>query len=412
MPCRPPSATAAVGFRQESLPEYKIMGNHKWYEFVWRFLHPAASFLSKLKFNYSSDFYDLEGPVIFLSNHVTDWDPIMISSSFKHQMYFVASEDILRHGFSSALIKFFFAPIGRQKGGSAAGTVKAMLRVLKEGHSVALFPEGNRSWDGKTGVFLPTIGKLVRTSGCSLVTFRLSGGYLSSPRWSGGSIRRGKMSGAIVNTYSPEQLRAMTPAQINSLIAEDLSENAYTRQREEMIPYKGKNLAEGLETYLFACPECGAMHKLAGNGNRFRCGACGAESEYSPEGFLRGGFRYDTIEEWGRWQEKLIASLCETAGDKPVFSDDKVRLCAVTSGKRSRLLGEGTMTLYRDRLELPGGIVIPLDRLDGMATRGAAVLFIGTSEGNSYELSCSELRCMKKYQTACTALGCPVGFGV
>lgn len=388
------------------------MGNQKWHQSVWSFLHPLTRFLAKSKFNYSSEQYDIEGPVLMLSNHVTDWDPILVASSFRKQMYFVASEHILRLGFTSWLLRTLFAPIARQKGGSAAGTVKAILRTLKEGHSVAIFPEGNRSWDGNTGAFLPTIGKLARSSGCTLVTFRMTGGYLSSPRWAGSSIRRGRMGGAVSNIYTPEQLRAMTPAQINEAIAADLSEKAYARQREEMIPYRGKQLAEGLETYLFACPECGTLHRLVSSGNTFRCASCGAESEYSVEGFLKGAFRYDTIEDWAGWQEELIKELCASASDAPLFSDSGITLRAVSTGRSSEVLGQGDITLYRDRFELPGGVVIPLEKLSGMSIRGADVLFAGTSEGDNYELRCDEPRCMKKYLSACTALGCPVEFGV
>ena len=47
--------------------------------------------------------------------------------------------------------------------------------------NVCVFPEGNRTWDGVTAKFLPSIGKLARSSGASLVTYKLTGGYFASP---------------------------------------------------------------------------------------------------------------------------------------------------------------------------------------------------------------------------------------
>ena len=187
------------------------MEHSKRHRIVWKLLRPFARLLLKCKFNYSSPVYAPKGPFIVLCNHVTDWDPIFVGAAFKEQMYFVTSEHLLRLGFVSKLIMWLQAPIARQKGGSAAGAVKAMLRAMKEGHNIGLFPEGNRTWDGVTRDFPASTGKRVRSCGGTLVTFRLSGGYFASPRWAGASTRRGRMRGQVVGTYSPEELRAMTP---------------------------------------------------------------------------------------------------------------------------------------------------------------------------------------------------------
>ena len=179
------------------------MEHSKRHRIVWKLLQPVARLLLKIKFNYSAPTYAPKGPFIVLCNHVTDWDPIFVGAAFKEQMYFVTSEHLLRLGFVSKLIMWLQAPIARQKGGSAAGAVKAMLRAMKEGHNIGLFPEGNRTWDGVTRDFPASTGKLVRSCGGTLVTFRLSGGYFASPRWAGASTRRGRMRGQVVGTYSP-----------------------------------------------------------------------------------------------------------------------------------------------------------------------------------------------------------------
>ena len=181
--------------------EYK-----KRHQRLWGFERFICRVLVKIKFNFSGKLNDPEGPYIVLSNHVTDWDPLMVGSTFRRHMYFVASEHIYRLGFLSKLISFFLSPIARQKGGNAAGTVKAILRTLKDGYNVCFFPEGNRSWDGRTWEFTESTGKLVRASGASLITYKLTGGYFSSPRWAGKSIRRGSMKGEIVGIYSPEEI--------------------------------------------------------------------------------------------------------------------------------------------------------------------------------------------------------------
>jgi ribosomal protein S27AE len=46
-------------------------------------------------------------------------------------------------------------------------------------------------------------------------------------------------------------------------------------------------IAEHLETLLFICPRCGAMHRMVSSGDRFFCGECGYEVTLSAHGLFR-----------------------------------------------------------------------------------------------------------------------------
>jgi 1-acyl-sn-glycerol-3-phosphate acyltransferase len=78
-----------------------------------------------------------------------------------------------------------------------------MMRRLKKGYSVCLFPEGNRSFDGVTRPFPPSTGRVAKACGAALVTFRTEGAYLSNPRW-GDTLRRGRVRGRVAGIYPPE----------------------------------------------------------------------------------------------------------------------------------------------------------------------------------------------------------------
>jgi len=379
---------------------------------IWTVLRPLAMLIVLLRFGYRGNRYAPKGPYIAVSNHVTDWDPVLMGCSFRTQMYFVASEHILRLGFISKLLAWLVAPIGRQKGGSAAGAVKGILRTIKAGCNVAFFPEGNRTWDGRTAAFPPSTGKLIRTAGCSLVTFRFEGGYFASPRWSGDTARRGKLTGKIVRIYSPEELRAMSVAEINRHITEDLAEDAYARQAAEHTPFRGKKPAEHLESLLFWCPECGAFHSLHSEDSTLCCTACGAAAEYTPTGFLEGSFRYTTVADWSDAQSERLRTLCAQADTAPIFQNEDIGYFSVASGKSRTALATGTLFLYRDRLLLPGGTELPLPQISGMSMRGAGDLYVGLSDGSSFLLKGSPTANMLKYLSACILLGCPVEYGV
>lgn len=389
------------------------MEHNKRHSFIWRFLRPLVKLIVWIKFNFKAKDVDVEGPYIVLCNHVTDWDPLLLGTAFKKQMYFVASEHILRLGFVSKLLVWLVDPIARQKGGSAAGTVKAVMRTVKGGCNVAIFPEGNRSWDGLTRDFPASTGKLIRSCGCTLVTYRLKGGYFSSPRWAGARVHRGRMSGEVAGIYTAEELKAMKVDEINALIARDLAVDAYAEQREEMIAYKGNAIAEDLETLLFTCPKCGAMHKMVSRGDMFRCESCGMETRFTPTGFFEGGeLPFDDVCSWNRWQDGQLRAFLDGAGDELLFSDDEIELFDVQTAKGSTDLGCGSVELYRGRMVLPTGITVNLNDISGMALQGNIKLFLSTADGRHFLLHPKARRCTLKYLTACGMLGAAVGYGV
>lgn len=380
------------------------MEAHKRHVIVWNVLRPVAAFLWRVLYNFHAEKADVKGPFLFFANHVTDLDPVMAACSFKEQMYFVASEHLMRSPFWGKVVTWLQAPIPRQKGGSAADTVMSTLRHIKKGYSVGIFPEGNRCWDGVTDSFPAATAKMARTaaaSGASLVTYRFEGGYFASPRWAGFSIRRGRMTGRVVGVYGPEELRAMKPAEIEAILKRDLHEDAYARQRENPIPFKGRHLAEHMETLFFLCPGCGRVHTLVSAGNTLSCTACDFSIRYLPTGFIEGA-PWDNLRDWNLWQKGEIRRMCDEAEGVPIFTDTEMECLRVESGRQSSLVGRGGMALYKDRLELPG-VTLPLSEIRGISLRGPQDIFFGTAE-NTYQLRSAGIRCTVRYLTAISYL--------
>ena len=280
---------------------YKV--RHKfWYHFLrW----PATMFL-KIKFGYKFEkAKNLPDNYIVLSNHTTDFDPIFVGASFRKQMYFVASEHITRWNTAYKVLRHIFEPIVRYKGSIASTTVREILRKTKGGQNVCIFAEGVRSWTGETGDILPSTAKLIKSAGCGLVTYRISGGYFVSPNWSETKTRRGKVTGRPVAVYTKEQIAEMTDEELYAIIKKDLYENAYASQLTEKRRYKGKNLAERLENLVFICPHCHEIETLSSTGNTVRCCRCEKEFSYNQYGLLEG-IEYKTVLGLSEWQQTKI----------------------------------------------------------------------------------------------------------
>ena len=109
------------------------MEHHTRHAVIWKLLRPLVRLILLIRFNYRCKSHAPAGPYVVVCNHVTDWDPLLVGAAFRNQMYFLASEHIMRLGFVSRLLDWLVHPIVRQKGGSAAGTVLEMLRVTRAG---------------------------------------------------------------------------------------------------------------------------------------------------------------------------------------------------------------------------------------------------------------------------------------
>ena len=174
---------------------------------LYKILRPLVAGFVRCKFGYKyKKAKDLPDTYIVLSNHVTDYDPLLVCSSFSKQMYFVASEHITRWGMAYKFIDYVFEPIIRHKGTVASSTVMEILRKIKNGDSVCMFAEGVRSWNGITGTILPSTAKVIKSAKCALVTYKIKGGYFVSPGWSEKGTRKGYVEGEVVNVYSKEKL--------------------------------------------------------------------------------------------------------------------------------------------------------------------------------------------------------------
>ena len=352
------------------------------HQIFFRVVRPFVAAFVRLRFNYSYEsLKNIEGPYLLLPNHNLELDPVLVGAAAYNHLYFVASEHLQRKGIVTKLLNYFLKPITRQKGTSGANTVAKILRTLRSGTSVCIFPEGNRSFNGLTGEILPATGKMARRSGAKLVTYRLEGGYLTQPRWST-TLRRGKLVGKIIHIYTPEELSAMTDKQVNEAICRDLYEDAYDTQQKNPVAFRGKKLALGMESTVFACPVCRQINTMRSTDTQLLC-SCGYTADYDSFGYLtdKEG-RKHTITELDQMQRQVLEAKLQQNIDGCLFSDC-ITLQSIGEDHTLESTTEGTLSVWSDHLECCGQI-IPYSDLQGMAIYSRNVLVIYTNAENQH----------------------------
>ena len=309
----------------------------------------------------------------------------------KH-LHFIASEHIFRHGLLSKLLCALVDPIPRRKATTGSDTVMMSLRRIRNGGSVAVFGEGDASWNGVTDCVFPATGKMVRASGAKLITYRLEGGYLSLPRWSK-RLRRGKMRGRIVGVYEPEQLKAMKPEEINELINNDIREDAWARQREDQVRFTGRKLAKGIESGLFLCPKCGCIDTMKGVGNKVVC-TCGMKVIYTEYGSFDPPEPFENFLQWDRWQTERLRTGKFRHGEE-LFSDKDLTLRRIESGHKERVVCSGRLVQYKDAFDIAGRR-FEMSDISNMAMVKNNILLFSVNK-DYYEIRADEPCCLRKY---------------
>lgn len=378
------------------------MKNIFWYKTVYIALRLPFFIYYKIFHNYHYKKYKPKNrPFMVLSNHNSEGDQFMVGLAIKGHMFFVASEHIIRNGIGGKLIKFLANPIIRKKGAQAKDTIKDITDTLNNGSNVCMFVEGNRSFNGQTGWISPTNGTLVKNSKAALITFRLEGGYFRTPRWAAYK-RKGPEFGHVVNEYSIEQLQSMTEDQITQAIRKDLYSNAFDSQKQNPHKYKGKNLAEHLETVLFVCPKCKDIDTLKSDKNLFYC-SCGYKvyiNEYCAfEDTFGNSPIFENVYDWDMWQrtylKENISMLRQKYKDQPIFSHEEQTLSIINAMKNAEEINTGTMQLFCDRLVISSKSMenqFLLSDITGFSISLRMTIFFSTADNKYYEIKSGTLR--------------------
>lgn len=121
------------------------------------------------------------GAFILLGNHQSYLDPIFLGIPVPRLIRFVARDTLFKKGIGGIIMRACMAiPIKRGKGDM--GAVKEILRSLKDGLGVCLFPEGTRTEDGKIIEVQPGFGLLMRKSKAPVIPAVIEGAYDCWPR--------------------------------------------------------------------------------------------------------------------------------------------------------------------------------------------------------------------------------------
>ncbi|HEX7260592.1 MAG TPA: lysophospholipid acyltransferase family protein, partial [Luteolibacter sp.] len=148
-----------------------------------------------------------EGPVLVASNHQSFLDPPLIGNLYDTEMVFLARKTLFIGFFKWLYPQWNAIPVDQDR--PDMSSLKTIIRKLKEGHRVLVFPEGARTLDGDIGTAAPGIGLIAAKSGAVIQPVRISGARDALPRGSA-RIRFARITVSIgpAIRLTPDELKA------------------------------------------------------------------------------------------------------------------------------------------------------------------------------------------------------------
>ena len=328
--------------------------NEKWMKFrhkvILAVLRPPIKLYCRLVYGIRFEPFREQGnrPWLIIMNHQTAFDQFFVSITFKNPVYFIASEDLFSKGWISDVIRYLAEPIPIKKQTLDLQAVKNCIKVAREGGTIALAPEGNRTFHGRTLYMKPGIASLVKKLGLPLAIFRIDGGYGVHPRWSD-VVRSGKMRCYVSRVIEPEEYASMTGEELFAIIQQEL----WADEARVTGEFHHRKNAEFLERAMYVCPFCG-LSAFESKNDRVTCKKCGREIRHLPTKELQGvgfDFPHRFVGDWYDYQSDYINSTDLMAlTEQPVY-EETVQLSRVTPYKNKKLLKKrAKVCLYGDRI--------------------------------------------------------------
>lgn len=292
-------------------------------------------------------------PFIMVSNHGTFFDPWIVGCLSLPPLSIMMNDDGFRSG---PVTRWYLKSIGtfpKKKGAHDFKAMKTTIQLLREGYSVLIFPEGQTTWDGETQPIYGGIEKIIKKIRCNVVIMHLEGNFLSKPWWAE-SYRKGRVHIGI-KVIDPKEIDGMSDEKLLETIKTSIYNNDIKNPVNLGAGFKGRNLALGLERFVWMCMECGSEDTLETFGNTIACTKCKNAWTVDPCCRLSvnspGVSSPGDLKDWAEWHKERVKSRLASAGDGQVITASE-NVVMQTEGENQEFADMATGRLVLTKKEI------------------------------------------------------------
>ena len=284
----------------------------------------------------------LKPPYMLLSNHMYFIDfELCAMGTFPHRVNNVVSIDgYYRRPWLMELI----GAICTRKYTTDLHLVRSIMKVLRRGDILCMYPEARYSPCGVTSYMPESLGTLIKRAGVPVVAVVHHGNYLHSPFWNFRQKRKVPLHTTMTQIMTAEQIKQMSSAEIMEKLKDALEYNEYRYQLEQGIKITESYRAEGLHKILYQCPHCMTESKMDSCGSEIFCRECGKRWELGEDGVLRateGETEFPHVPDWFAWEREQVRGQIERGEYR---FEDEVDVYSMPRTWRFEKLGHAKLT--------------------------------------------------------------------
>ena len=124
-----------------------------------------------------------EGPVLIASNHESFLDPPLVGIAYDQAVFYLARKTLFRGPCSWIYPRWNAVPIDQDQ--PDMSSLKRIIKILRSGEQVVVFPEGSRTLDGNLQPGEAGVGLIAVKSKATVQPVRIFGAREALPRGSG-----------------------------------------------------------------------------------------------------------------------------------------------------------------------------------------------------------------------------------
>ncbi len=271
-----------------------------------------------------------KGPAIILCSHTSNLDFLLVSTGLLplRPTYIMSN-----HFFEHPKIGKVLAPlhaIPKKMFCADINAVRQIMKAIKAGNIVIMFPEGRLSCCGHTLSIADGTAELIKKLGVDVYCLVENGLYKTLPKWGKAGIRKGPVSVEGSLLMSGDEISSLSVAEIEDKIAQAIKhddEKAFVGKE-----YKCSKPALGLDRILYKCPVCGEEFTISSTAYTLDCSSCGASWTLDNK-YVLSGPRFDSINDWFDWEQSEIDLDAGLECDCLLGSADETGVMDSTAGK-------------------------------------------------------------------------------
>jgi 1-acyl-sn-glycerol-3-phosphate acyltransferase len=252
------------------------------------------------------------GPFLLLANHSHALDGYVLGSLLGRPVRYMANiEGVSKF---AAAFSGLAGAFGKRKGMPDVASLKMALAYLKAGEPVGIFPEGDRSWDGRTAAINTGVARLARMAGVSILLARQRGSFLTMPRWA--KVRRRGRWYVDFSVIDQETVNNASLEELVLRIRAGLANDDMAWASRAGIRFLCRAPAKGVSKALWACPDCGSAGNMQDDEHSIRCSSCSGawsvDANFNVRRLSGCGARDAMIQNvpaWITWQKSFARGL-------------------------------------------------------------------------------------------------------